>query len=208
MEFVSASQNKIGFFESEPRPVGSPTVNTVLCEIGALTALAAGSACPTCRERKIAVREAAEKRKGLSAFLELCCENSDYPESMLSSTHTSRRITSARDQGTSVRYDSGSSRDSFAVNVKAVLAARAVDAGHDQLSQFARFSDFRARCTTTFNGISKKLHGAAMKAVSQNLERGRTVAAQQRELALRTPTARAVKDKVMVLDASRHLCCI
>ncbi|KAH6932800.1 hypothetical protein HPB50_009597 [Hyalomma asiaticum] len=187
---------------------GSPTVNTVLCEIGALTALAAGSACPTCRERKIAVREAAEKRKGLSAFLELCCENPDYPESMLSSTHTSRRIISARDQGTSVRYDSGSSRDSFAVNVKAVLAARTVDAGHDQLSQFARFSDFRARCTTAFNGISKKLHGATMKAVSQNFERGRTVAAQQRELMLRTPTARAVKDKVIVLEASRHLCCI
>ncbi|KAH6944606.1 hypothetical protein HPB50_004247 [Hyalomma asiaticum] len=105
----------------------------------------------------------------------------------------------------SVRYDSGSSRDSFAVNVKAVLAAHAVDAGHDQLSQFARFSDFRARCTTTFNGISEKLHGAAMKAVSQNLERGRTVAAQQRELALRTPTARAVTDKVMRRRASAGL---
>ncbi|KAH6927224.1 hypothetical protein HPB50_001100 [Hyalomma asiaticum] len=110
VEFVSASQKKVGFFESEPRLVGAPTVNTVLCEIGALTALVAGSACPTCRERKLAVREAAEKRKGLSAFLELCCENYDWPESMLLFPHTLRRITSAGDQGTSVRYNSGSSR--------------------------------------------------------------------------------------------------
>ncbi|KAH7967649.1 hypothetical protein HPB52_001526 [Rhipicephalus sanguineus] len=88
VEFISASQKMIGFFESEPRPVGAPTVNTMLCEIGALTALVAGSACPTCRERKVGVREAAGKRKGLSAFLELCCENSDCPESTLSSTHT------------------------------------------------------------------------------------------------------------------------
>lgn len=91
VEFISASQKKIGFFESEPRPVGAPTVNTMLCEIGALTALVAGSACHPCRERKLGVREAAGKRR-LSAFLELCCENSDCPESTLSSTHTWRRI--------------------------------------------------------------------------------------------------------------------
>ncbi|KAH7956023.1 hypothetical protein HPB52_005687 [Rhipicephalus sanguineus] len=91
VEFISASQKKIGFFESEPRLVGAPTVNTMLCEIGALTALVAGSACHPCRERKLGVREAAGKRR-LSAFLELCCENSDCPESTLSSTHTWRRI--------------------------------------------------------------------------------------------------------------------
>ncbi|KAH7986427.1 hypothetical protein HPB52_024980 [Rhipicephalus sanguineus] len=34
VEFISASQKKIGFFESEPRLVGAPTVNTMLCEIG------------------------------------------------------------------------------------------------------------------------------------------------------------------------------
>lgn len=176
VEFISASQKKIGFFESEPRPVGAPTVNTMLCEIGALTALVAGSACPTCRERKLGVREAAGKRKGLSTFLELYCENSDCPESTLSSTHTSRRITSARDQGTSVRYDSGSSRDSFAVNVKAVLAARAKGAGHDQLSRFCAILGLPSPMHhKTFNGISKKLHDAAMKAVSQNLDMARTV---------------------------------
>ncbi|KAH7957190.1 hypothetical protein HPB52_015939 [Rhipicephalus sanguineus] len=87
VEFISASLKKIGFFESEPRPVGAPTVNTMLCEIGALTALVAGSACPTCRERKLGVREAAGKRKGLSAFLELCCENSDCPESTFVHAH-------------------------------------------------------------------------------------------------------------------------
>ncbi|CAN7949425.1 unnamed protein product [Ixodes pacificus] len=122
LEFVSASQKKIGFFENEPRSVGAPAVTVVLCEIGALTALVRGSICPTCRRSKLCVREAAQKRKGLSAFLELFCENAYCPESTLASTHTSRRITSASDHGASVRYDSGSSRDSFAVNVKAVVA--------------------------------------------------------------------------------------
>ncbi|KAL1472122.1 hypothetical protein MTO96_023165 [Rhipicephalus appendiculatus] len=176
VEFISASQKKIGFFESEPRPVDAPTVNTLLCEIDALTALVAGSACPTCCERKLGVREAAGKRKGLSAFLELCCENSKCPDFTLSSTHTSRRITSARDHGTSVHFDSGSSRDSFAVNVKAVLAAHAIGAGHDQLSRFCAILGLPSPMHhNTFNGISKKLHGAAIRAVSQNMDLARNI---------------------------------
>ncbi|KAH7983085.1 hypothetical protein HPB52_009122 [Rhipicephalus sanguineus] len=165
VEFVSASQRKIGFFESERRPVDAATANTLLCEIDALTALAAGAQCPTCHERKLGVREAAGKRKGLSAFIELCCQNSDCPESALSVTHTSRRTTSAGDQGTSARFDSGSSRDSFAVNVKAVMAARAIGAGHDHLSRFCAILGLPSPMHhKTFNGISKKLHGAAMTA--------------------------------------------
>lgn len=176
VEFVSASQRKIGFFESERRQVDAATANTLLCEIDALTALVAGAQCPTCRERKLGVREAAGKRKGLSAFLELCCENPDCPESALSFTHTSRRTTSAGNQGTSARFDSGSSRDSFAVNVKAVLAARAIGAGHDQLSRFCAILGLPSPMHhKTFNGISKKLHGAAMTAVSKNLDQARNI---------------------------------
>lgn len=176
VEFVSASQRKIGFFESERRPVDAATANMLLCEIDALTALVAGAQCPTCRERKLGVREAAGKRKGLSAFLELCCQNSDCPESALSFTHTSRRTASAGDQGTSARFDSGSSRDSFAVNVKAVLAARAIGAGHDQLSRFCAILGLPSPMHhKTFNGICKKLHGAAMTAVSKNLHQARNI---------------------------------
>ncbi|KAH7972190.1 hypothetical protein HPB52_009034 [Rhipicephalus sanguineus] len=118
--FVSASQKKMEFFKSG--------ASTVLCEIGALTALVAGSARPTCRERKIAVREVAEIRKGLSSFLELRCDKAECLESVLSFTHKSKRINSAGECGDpgNIRYDSGSSRDGFAVNVKAVLAARAI----------------------------------------------------------------------------------
>ncbi|CAN8014692.1 unnamed protein product [Ixodes persulcatus] len=176
LKFVSASQKKIGFFENEPRLVGAPAVTVVLCEIGALTALVRGSICPTCNGSELRVREAAQKRKGLSAFLELFCENADCPESTLSSTHTSRQITSASDHGASVRYDSGSSRDSFAVNVKALMAARTIGAGHDQLSRFCAILGLpRPMHHKTFNAISKKLHGAAMRAVSQNLELARNI---------------------------------
>lgn len=179
VEFVSASQKKTEFFKSEPRSAGASAASTVLCEIGALTALVAGSACPTCRERKLAVREAAEKRKGLSSFLELRCDNAECPESVLSFTHTSKRINSAcvsGDPGANIRYDGGSSRDGFAVNVKAVLAARAIGAGHDQLSRFCAIIGLpKPLHQKTFHGIAKKLHCAAMEAVSQNLEEARRV---------------------------------
>ncbi|KAH7960010.1 hypothetical protein HPB49_016191 [Dermacentor silvarum] len=147
VEFVSASQRKIGFFESERRPVDAATANTLLCEIDALTVLVAGAQCPTCRERKLGVREAAGKR-----------------------------TTSAGNQGTSARFDSGSSRDSFAVNVKAVLAARAIGAGHDQLSRFCAILGLPSPMHhKTLNSISKKLHGAAMTAVSKNLDQARNI---------------------------------
>ncbi|XP_050034085.1 uncharacterized protein [Dermacentor andersoni] len=179
VDFVSASQKKMEFFKSESRSVGAPAASTVLCEIGALTALVTGSACPTCCERKLAVREAAEKRKGLSSHLELRCENTDCPESVLSFTHTSKRIVSAGacgDSGANTRYDSGSSRDGFAVNVKAVLAARAIGVGYDQLSRFCAIIGLpKPLHHKTFHAISKKLHGAAMEAVSQNLELARKV---------------------------------
>lgn len=145
----------------------------------------AGSACPTCRERKLAVREVAEKRKGLSSFLELRCDNAECLESVLSFTHTSKRINSAGECGDpgNTRYDSGSSRDGFAVNVKALLAARAIGAGHDQLSRFCAIIGLpKPMHQKTFHGIAKKLHCAAMEAVSQNLEEARSCVPGHRSL--------------------------
>lgn len=136
VDFIRAFQKKIEFIENHPRPVSAPAARVVLCEISSVTALVTGSACPSCREQKLLVREVAEKRKRLSDFLELCCENVECLESTLSSTHTSRRTTSAGDPGANVCYDSGNSRDSFAVNGKAVVGTRAIGAGHNQLSQF------------------------------------------------------------------------
>ncbi|KAH6948470.1 hypothetical protein HPB50_024692 [Hyalomma asiaticum] len=179
VEFVSASKKKIEFFKSEPRSASASAAGTVLCEICALTALVVGSACPTCRERKLAVREAAEKRKGLSSFLELRCDNAECPESVVSFTHTSKPINSAGecgDPGANIRYEGGSSRDGFAVNVKAVLAARDIGAGHDQLSRFCAIIGLpKPLHQKTFHGVAKKLHCAAMKAVSQNLDEARRV---------------------------------
>ncbi|KAH6921045.1 hypothetical protein HPB50_027968 [Hyalomma asiaticum] len=121
----------------------------VLCEIGALTALVAGSACPTCRERKLAAREAAEKCKGLSSFLELRSDNAECSESVLSFTHTSKRINSVGEcggSGAKIRYDGRSSRSASPQTLPRPLHQK------------------------TFHGIAKKLHCAAMEAVSQNLE--------------------------------------
>ncbi|KAH8040363.1 hypothetical protein HPB51_010143 [Rhipicephalus microplus] len=57
---------------------------------------------PTCCERELNVREVAGKCKGLSAFLEVRCENTNCPESALSFAHTPRGTASARDQGVCV----------------------------------------------------------------------------------------------------------
>lgn len=98
--------------------------------------------CPTCRHLGLRVREPADKRKGLVSFVELHCPNSECPETILSATYTSRRVASGREASVSAAgdelttrrtYDSGSSRDSYAVNVKAVVAARSVGMGYEQL---------------------------------------------------------------------------
>ncbi|KAH6947223.1 hypothetical protein HPB50_017609 [Hyalomma asiaticum] len=99
------------------------SVNGVICDVGALTAMVSRAVCPTCRTAGLVVRDAASKRKGLSSFLELYCDNSECPESVLSAAHSSRRVVregdaigAGEDQDRS--YRSGSSRDNFAVNVK------------------------------------------------------------------------------------------
>lgn len=106
---------------------GCCLASAVICDISALTVLVSGAACPACPTCTLAVREPVEKRKGLSAFLELHCANSECPESVLSSVHTSSRVVPGdlvNGASGSREYRNGSSRDSFAVKVKAVVAAR------------------------------------------------------------------------------------
>lgn len=138
IKFVSASERKIGQFENERTMSGGGSVSGVICDIGALTAMVSGAVCPTCRTTGLVVRDAASKRKGLSAFLELYCDNSECPASVLSAAHSSRRVVpeghpigASEDRS----YRSGSSRDSFAVNVKVVVAARAIGIGHSQAAR-------------------------------------------------------------------------
>ncbi|XP_077554104.1 uncharacterized protein LOC144168976 [Haemaphysalis longicornis] len=176
VNFVSASQKKIEFFKNDVRPDADRAESVVLCELGALTAVVAGAACPVCHEQKLAVRAPDKKRKGLSAFLELHCENAECPESVLSSSYASKRVTSDGGRSSNRSYDSGSSRETFAVNVKAVLAARAVGIGHEQLSRFCAVVGLpNPMHHKTFHAIGKKIHSAAVKAVSENLERARSV---------------------------------
>ncbi|XP_075736299.1 uncharacterized protein LOC119161920 [Rhipicephalus microplus] len=176
VNFVSASQKKIALFENDVRPNADRAESVVLCELGALTAVVAGAACPVCHESKLAVRAPNKKRKGLSAFLELHCENAECSESILSSAYSSKRVASDGGRGASRSYDSGSSRDAFAVNLKVVLAARAVGIGHEQLSRFCAVVGLpNPMHHKTFHAIGKKIHSAAVKAVCENMQRARSV---------------------------------
>lgn len=66
-----------------------------------------------------------------------------------------------------VKGCSGSTRDSFAVNVKSVDAARAINVGHDQLVRFCVILGITKPVThKTFTAIAKKVHAAAMKAAA------------------------------------------
>ncbi|CAN8004346.1 unnamed protein product [Ixodes hexagonus] len=87
---------------------------SLVCDIGALTTLVSGVTCPACHEGKLSVRESAGKRKGLASFLELHCENSECPESVLSST--------PRQPKDSTRTCSKSCRWKVVANVSAPLA--------------------------------------------------------------------------------------
>ncbi|XP_075742268.1 uncharacterized protein LOC142795883 isoform X1 [Rhipicephalus microplus] len=174
LSFVIASEKKLGFFEKDGRQRDEVCATTVLCDTLLLTALVAGVACPACGIQKLAVREPAEKRKGLSSLLELHCENSECSAIVLSCSYTSLRVTADGSSRVSQRYDSGSSRDSFAVNVKAVVAARAVGIGHEQLSRFCSIIGLsKPMHHRGFFSIAKKVHTAAMAAVSENLRRSR-----------------------------------
>ncbi|KAH8034368.1 hypothetical protein HPB51_023498 [Rhipicephalus microplus] len=121
IKFISASEKKIEQFESERTKSVCGSVSGVFCDIGALTSMVSRAVCPTCHTAGLVVRDTASKRKGLSSFLELHCDNSECPESVVSAAHSSRRVLPERqptDAGDDWSYRSGSSRDSFAVNVK------------------------------------------------------------------------------------------
>ncbi|KAM7314836.1 uncharacterized protein ISCGN_004620 [Ixodes scapularis] len=178
VNFVSASEVKIGLFEKDRAASGrDSTSSTAICDISALTVLVSGAACPMCYTSTLAVREATEKRKGLSSFLELHCANTECPASVLSAVHTSSRVVPGElaDGASGSRdYQSGSSRDSFAVNIKAVVAARAIGIGHEQLSRFCAVLGLPVPLHhKNFAAIGKKVHVAAMKAVAENMEKAR-----------------------------------
>ncbi|CAN8021772.1 unnamed protein product, partial [Ixodes persulcatus] len=181
LEYVSASQKKIGLFDDEERPRDEES--SLITDLTALNILVIGAVCPTCHRSEMRVREPADKRKGLASFLELRCENSECPESVLSATYMLRRVASSGEASVSAAgdgpsasrtYDSGSSRDSFAVNVKAVVAARSVGMGYEQLVRFAGIVGLQKPMHhKSFTAISRKVCDAAMDAISQNLAKSR-----------------------------------
>ncbi|KAL1452370.1 hypothetical protein MTO96_043812 [Rhipicephalus appendiculatus] len=113
IKFISASEKKIEQFESErTKSVGGSVSRAV---------------CPTCHTAGLVVRDTASKRKGLSLFLELYCDNSECPESVVSAAHSSRSVVPEGqpiDAGEDWSYRSGCLRDSFAVNVKTSFRGR------------------------------------------------------------------------------------
>ncbi|XP_077517442.1 uncharacterized protein LOC144128181 [Amblyomma americanum] len=183
LEYVSASQKKIGLFDDKERVQDEES--SVLTDLTALSLLARGAVCPTCRRSEMRVCESADKRKGLASYLELRCENSACPESVLSATYTSRRVSSGGKASSSVAgdgprasraYDSGSSRDAFAVNVKTVVAARSVGMGYEQLVRFSAVLGLQKPMHhKSFSAITRKVRDAAMSAVSENLARSRQI---------------------------------
>ncbi|CAN7950083.1 unnamed protein product [Ixodes hexagonus] len=182
-KFVSASEKKIGMFQNGER-AGDDRASTVICEIGAMKALVSGAACSTCGKCELAVQESVAKRKGLASFLELCCQNDACPTSVLSSTYSSRRASAAENVSGEPCGETrnGSSRDSYAVNVKAVVAARAIGVGHEQLSRFCVLLGLpKPMHHKTFAGITKKVHLAATKAAAVNLELSRKMTAEEVE---------------------------
>lgn len=92
---------------------------------------------------------------------------------------TSSRVSPSCDKSeeTSAR---GSARDSFAVNVKSVVAARAIGVGHEQLVRFcAILGGPKPVHHKTFTAIGKKVHVAAMKAATENFARARELTAEE-----------------------------
>ncbi|XP_077496137.1 uncharacterized protein LOC144107026 [Amblyomma americanum] len=176
IEYVSASEKKIGYFQGEERACDE--ASSVLIDLTALNILVSGAICPTCQRSGLRVREPAAKRKGLASFLELLCENCACPQSVLSATYTSRRVVTCSDASNNASrdYDGGSSRESFAVNVKAAVAARSIGMGYDQLVRFTAIIGLhKPMHHKSFAAINRKVHDAAMSAVSENLEKSRAI---------------------------------
>ncbi|XP_070383699.1 uncharacterized protein, partial [Dermacentor albipictus] len=177
-EFVSASEKKLRIFENQGGS-GEETASTFICEIGVVNTLVSAAACPACGRRDLFVRESTKKRKGLASFLELCCNNAACSASVILSTYSSRRAFPADDANGAAR-PSASPRESFAVNVKAVVAARAIGVGHNQLVRFCAILGLpKPMHHKSFTAITKKVHLAATKAVADNLELARNATAQE-----------------------------
>lgn len=176
--FVSASEKKLLTFQDSTARSGRGA-SAVICEVEILTQLVSGAVCGACGTSELAVVEAVDKRKGLASLLELKCMNDGCPADVVSSAYSSHRAASAASrENRGPDQHKGSARDSFAINIKAVLAARTIGVGHDQLSRFCAILGLpKALHHKTFHGISKKVHVAATKAVSDNLVEARRVTA-------------------------------
>lgn len=130
--------------------------------------------CATCGKCELVVVEVANKRKGLASVLELKCKNEKCPAGVISSVYSSQRAAAVGRGGRKPELCS------FAVNVKAVLAARAVGIGHDQLCRFCAILGLpKPQHQKTFYNTAKKVHVAATKGVSDNLAEARQVTALQ-----------------------------
>lgn len=90
------------------------------------------------------------------------------------SSHCAAAAASHEDRGPD--QHKGSARESFAINIKVVLAARTNGVGHDQLLRFCDIPGLpKALHHKTFHSLSKKVHVTAIKAVSDNLVEARRV---------------------------------
>ncbi|XP_077561420.1 uncharacterized protein LOC144177720 [Haemaphysalis longicornis] len=178
--FVSASEKKLSAFQGEETASNGSGASAVICEVGALTDLVSGAVCATCGKCELVVVEVANRRKGLASVLELKCKNEKCPAGVISSVYSSQRAAATGRGGRDPELSRGSPRDSFAINVKAVLAARAVGIGHDQLHRFCAILGLpKPLHQKTFHNIAKKVHAAATKVVSDNLAEARQVTASQ-----------------------------
>lgn len=107
---------------------------TVLCDIRMLIVLVENMMCPACHDRKVVIWELAERHNGLPSFLELHCENDDALHLFFRLHTVHSTLYGVR--GSNGHYDAGTSCNTSAINLKAVLATRAIGAGYDQLSRF------------------------------------------------------------------------
>lgn len=179
VNFVSASEVKIELSEKDRAGSGWNSTSAAICDMSALAVLLSGAACPVCHTCTLAVRGLVEKQKGLSAFLELHCANSECPVSVLSAVHSSSSVVPgdlANDASGSQEHRSGSSRDGFTVNVKALVAARTTGIGHKQLLHFCAILGLPTLLHhKNFTAIGKEVHVAARKAAAENMEKARVL---------------------------------
>lgn len=75
--------------DSEKAASGSNSTSAAVCDMSALTVLVSEDACPTLHTCTLVVRELVAKRKGLSAFFEQHCANTECPSAVLTAVHTS-----------------------------------------------------------------------------------------------------------------------